>query len=359
MQLERLTLDRFRGFTSTHWEPATGINLVIGGNGAGKTTLLEATHLLANGRSFRGRVRDGLVQHGRTDLEVFAQWREGPARLRRAGLRHSGRDWQARLDGQTVASLAELCTALAVLTFEPGSHALVAGSSDGRRRFVDWALFHVEPEFMPLWRRYTRAMKQRNALLKARPRPADLDPWDLEIALAGEPMTRMRSLYLEQLAPLLANTTAAFLPEVGPFRLEFLPGWRRDRQSLATALAEARERDLVVGHGTVGPHRADWRVVFERLPSWTALSRGQEKLVALACILAVGQSYADRRGEWPILAFDDLGSELDPDHQARVLDDVGRCGAQTLITGTAPLPPHRQDSGAVFHVEHGSIQRRI
>jgi len=91
MLLERLNLARFRGFDAVELRPAAGINLITGGNGAGKTTLLEAAHLLANGRSFRGRVREGLVRQGEQDLEVFAEWREQGGRHRRAGLRHSGR----------------------------------------------------------------------------------------------------------------------------------------------------------------------------------------------------------------------------------------------------------------------------
>jgi DNA replication and repair protein RecF len=361
MQLERLSLARFRGFDAAQWQPEPGINLVTGGNGAGKTSLLEAAHLLANARSFRGRVRDGLVKQGHADLEVFAEWREKQGRLRRAGLRHSGRDWQARLDGEPVASLADLCSALAVLSFEPGSHSLIAGGSEQRRQFVDWGLFHVEPDFLPVWRRYARALKQRNALLKSRPRADLLASWDHEMVEAGEPVTRMRSLYLAQLEPLLVRIAAMYLPELGALRLDFVPGWRREEQSLADALAQSRERDLLLGHSGTGPHRADWRIEFERLPGRHALSRGQEKLVALTCVLAQGQAFADACGEWPVIALDDLASELDRAHQQRVLEDLVSCDAQILLTGTEP-PPALEASAlrpALFHVEQGQVRRLV
>ncbi len=358
MLLERLSLARFRGFEAVELRPAPGINLITGSNGAGKTTLLEAAHLLANGRSFRGRVRDGLVRQGRPDLEVFAEWREDNGRSRRAGLRHSGRDWQARLDSEPVGSLAELCAALAVLTFEPGSHDLIAGGSEQRRQFLDWALFHVEPDFLLVWRRYARALKQRNALLKSRPRPDLLAPWDHELEEAGEPVTRMRALYLGQFEPLLARTAALYLPELGALRLDFLPGWRRNEQSLGDALAQSRDRDLMLGYSGTGPHRADWRFEFEHLPGRNALSRGQEKLVALSCVLAQGRSYADARGEWPIIALDDLASELDQIHQQRVLGDLVSCGAQILLTGTE-VPAGLAALGlqpSLFHVEQGEVR---
>ncbi len=358
MLLERLTLARFRGFDAVELRPRPGINLITGDNGSGKTTLLEAAHLLANGRSFRGRVRDGLVRHGQPDLEVFAEWREESGRRRRAGLRHSGREWEARLDSEPVGSLAELCASLAVLSFEPGSHNLIAGGSEQRRQFLDWALFHVEPDFLPVWRRYARALKQRNALLKTRPRAELLAPWDSELAEAGEPVTRMRTLYLGQLEPLLARTAALYLPELGAFRMEFLPGWRREGQSLGEALAQSRDRDLLLGHSGTGPHRADWRIEFECLPGRSALSRGQEKLVALSCVLAQARAYVNARGEWPIIVLDDLASELDHTHQQRVLLDLASNGAQILLSGTE-APHGLAASGlqpTLFHVEQGSVR---
>ena len=362
MQITRLDLRRFRRFDEVSLAPAPGINLITGDNGAGKTSLLEAMHLMAYGRSFRGRVRDGLLQAGAEALEVFVEWREpradgGEARLRRAGLRHSGQDWVGRLDGGNVAQLGDLCAALAVVSFEPGSHALVTGSAETRRRYLDWGLFHVEHEFLPLWRRYARALKQRNALLKSRRTGDGLEAWERELAEAGEPISRRRQLYLEDLQARLVPLLAGLAPALGEVELEYLPGWRREAVPLEDALLLARDRDLQSGYTSVGPHRADWRIHFPGLPGREALSRGQAKLTALSAVLAQAAHHAAIRGHWPVIALDDLGSELDRDHQARVLARLVASDAQVFITGTEP-PPGLQATPvpvARFHVEHGSL----
>src|SRR3546814_13585729 len=103
---------------------------------------------------------------------------------RKAGLRHAGQAWEGRLDGQPVASLGDLCAALAAVSFEPGSHALVSGGGEARRRYVDWGLFHVEPDFLPLWRRYARALKQRNLLLQPHCRVGPPTSWAPRTAAA-------------------------------------------------------------------------------------------------------------------------------------------------------------------------------
>src|SRR3546814_7735117 len=95
-----------------------------------------------------------------------------------------------------------------------------------------------------------------------------------------------------------------------------------------------RARDLATGFTSVGPHRADWRVDQARIPGREALSRGQAKPTALAALLAQASHQAAVRGDWPVMALDDLASELDPPHQQRALERFRDDGAQVLVSGT-------------------------
>lgn len=357
MILTRLQVRQLRCLQQAELAPDPGLNVVVGPNGAGKSSLIEAVHLLGYGRSFRGRVADGLIRTGQPHVEVYAEWLDGGGGAHRAGLRHGGTRWEGRMDGVAVPSLAEFCSRIAVVSFEPGSHDLIGGGAEHRRRYLDWGLFHVEPDFLPAWRRYGRALKQRNALLKAAPARGQLDPWDAELAEAGERLTRLREHYLTALEPALAAEAGAFLPELGPTLVEFRPGWKRDELPLADALLLGRERDLALGYTGAGPHRADWRLGFAGLPGREAFSRGQEKLVALACILGQARDFAGRQGEWPLVCLDDLASELDAEHQRQVLGSVLGSGAQVLLTGTY-LPEAVTARGStfrLFHVERGTV----
>lgn len=359
MRVTRLRIDNLRRLSAVDIEPGPGLNLITGDNGAGKTSLLEALHLMAYGRSFRGRVRDGLVRTGAEAVEVYLEWLPGAGRPpQRAGLRHSGASWQARLDGATIQQLGDLCAAVAVVTFEPGSHALVGGGAEPRRRFMDWGLFHVEPEFLPVWRRYARALRQRNALLKQAARVSEIEAWERELVAAGEPMTALRRRYVDGLDPAFRATAGRIAPSLGESSIQFLPGWKADELSLADALLLARERDRTLGHTTVGPHRADWRPSFSALPAGEALSRGQGKLAALGCLLAQAADLGARRGSWPVVALDDLASELDAAHRGRVIAMLRESGAQAFITGTEVPPgfPEGATAGTrMFHVEQGAV----
>lgn len=373
MHVTRLDLRNLRRFSDVSLRPGRGLNVITGDNGAGKTSVLEGLHLMAYGRSFRGRVRDGLIRDGQPALEVFVEWQEraptamaagaldvatAALRVRKAGLRHGGQEWTGRLDGGPVSHLGDLCAALAVVSFDPGSHVLISGGGEPRRRYLDWGLFHVEPGFLGLWRRYSRALRQRNALLKARAGGAQLDAWDAELADAGEPLSASREGYLDALQPHYVELLADLAPGLGAGALRYQPGWRREELSLADALLLNRDRDLASGHTSVGPHRADWTLTFTGVPGRETLSRGQAKLTALSALLAQAEHYAAHRGEWPVVALDDLASELDRRHQQRVLRRLLACSAQVFITGTE-LPPGLaalEASYSMFHVEQGVIQ---
>ncbi|HKT29407.1 DNA replication/repair protein RecF, partial [Dyella sp.] len=258
-------------------------------------------------------------------------------------------------DGQDV-SLGQLIRECAVVCFEPGSHALIAGSAEERRRFLDWGVFHVEHEFLSTWRRYQRALKQRNSLLRG---GGVLDegvmvPWEQELGRTGLLIDQWRGAYLDALLPFLKEQATLLLPELGTIELRYRRGWAED-QDLGEILASQRLKDQGRGHTTSGAHRADWAVSFQHAPQREHLSRGQEKLTALVCVLAQAWLDAMHRGEWPIVCLDDLASELDQAHQAAVVDSLRGTPAQVLISGTELPAVLAAQPIQMFHVEQGRL----
>lgn len=357
MHLERLRIERLRALSAVDLELSPGLNVLLGPNGAGKTSVLEAAHLLSHARSFRDGSREALIQRGGRDLVVFGVVRDAAGRSHRLGLRRSASGSVGRIDDAPAQTLGALLLRCAVICFEPGSHALISGPSEGRRRFVDWLLFHVEPEFLGVWKRYQRGLRQRNAALRNGADDAILAGWEAGLAVEGEALAAQRDALLQRLRPLVAGLSARLLGELGASNLQYQRGWRAD-QSLAEALAEGRERDRILGHTRRGPHRADWSLGFAEAPERSHLSRGQEKLTALVCLLAQAALYRSHQGEPPIFVLDDFASELDAEHQARVAAELGSFGAQVLVTGVA-LPEALQcwpGERRLFHVERGRVE---
>lgn len=359
MRLEQLRMHGLRCITEVGITLDPAINLFVGANGAGKTSVLEAAFLLSHARSFRSGAKEALLQRGSTQLSVFAEIRHADDRACRVGLGRGGVRWEAKVDGASVA-IGQLVRECAVVCFEPGSHALIAGAAEERRRFLDWGVFHVERDFLSSWRRYQRALKQRNSLLRSALAPTDelFAPWEVELAQSGQHIDNQRRAYLDLLQPKLQASIAGLLPELGAVDLRYRRGWP-EGQDLAQQLRAQRGRDLARGHTTFGVHRADWSIAFEQAPLREHLSRGQEKLTALACMLAQAELYAEHLGEWPIVCLDDLASELDQSHQTAVVTQLIAANAQVLLTGTEVPQALVTVPSRVFHVEQGQLTRLL
>lgn len=357
MRFESLTLENCRRFPQLSLNFAPGLNLIVGANGAGKTTILEAAFVLSYGRSFRRGSSKALQREAGGPLRIVGRLLRGGGGHVLLGLERRDDGWTARVNGRPATSLNELLLQCAVCCFEPGSHELIAGSAELRRAFLDWGVFHVEPEFLEQWRRYSRALKHANALMRRSAPASELAPWFETMERAAGPITHQRESYLQSWRTHFAAESARLLPELGLPHISFEAGW--DTQTpLAQVLKQQLERDRQRAHVSRGPHRADWSPTFQVVPRREQLSRGQEKLVALAAVLAQASLYAESCGEWPVLLFDDLPSELDREHQTRLLDRLSELPTQVLITAT-----ERSDSMAgidrmhVFHVERdGSVR---
>src|SRR5262245_18819983 len=175
MSLAELSLEDVRCLQRAELSLHPGQNLLWGGNASGKTSLLEAIFLLGRGRSFRTRSSERLIRHGEARLRVRGRT-SGPL-SQSIGVEVSREEGTvAKIQSTPVPSLAELSRVFAVQVIEPGAHKLIEEGGQRRRRWMDWAVFHVEPEFIDTWARYSRALKQRNAALRLAPEQASA--WD-------------------------------------------------------------------------------------------------------------------------------------------------------------------------------------
>ncbi len=355
MRLARLHIENLRNIRVLDAALEPGLNVFVGPNGAGKSSILEAAFLLSHAQSFRAGSADDLIRRGQSRMAVAATVVQAHAERRIALIRESGA-WSARVDQESASQIGDAVREVAVVCFEPGSHELVSGSASVRRRFLDWGVFHVEHRFMAAARRYRRILHQRNAALKEGVGANELDAWDTELARSAEPVDRMRREYFSRFAPRLADVLSQFLPELGQSVVEWQRGWP-EGVDLRELTVQRRAHDRARGHTSRGPHRADWAVHFAQAPRREHLSRGQGKLCALACVLAQARVHADASGQWPVIALDDLASELDLEHQRRALGWLHQGCEQVLVSGVELSEALKQAAAiTVFHVEHGGLR---
>lgn len=361
MHLTALDVRDFRGVASGALEPVAGLNVIVGPNAAGKTSLLEAVHVLSTGRSFAATRTAPLVRHGAGPLRVVGRVVDGSERVRRLGVER-GRTGPAtlRLDGAAAERVTELARVLPVIAIHPESHDIVIGGPEGRRRLLDLGLFHVEPRFHETWRRFRRALAQRNALLRRGASTSVFEPWDQELSSVGEALDRARQSYVEKLVPIVAAMQPRLFGGDEELELIYRRGWPEDR-NLLEALRDERQRAGDRAGTSVGPHRADLGLRLGGREVRQQVSRGQQKLLVYLLRLAQARQLTQSPAGGCVLLLDDLPAELDQDRREQVVALAAEIEIQVFVTALESdgVPRPAELSSRLFHVEQGQVREMV
>jgi DNA replication and repair protein RecF len=328
VSLGRLQVTDFRCLQSAELELDPHFTLISGPNASGKTSLLEAMYVLGRGRSFRTRRLEHLIRHGAERFVVFGEvhtaHRQVPMGVEgsRAGIR-------AQIDGDKPSSLAELALQLPVQIIDPEVHHLIEEGPSRRRRFLDWGVFHVEQSFVGHWQRYQQVLRQRNAALKAHQPRSVVSVWDSDLVRSGELLSAARARYVTTLSPRAEAIGRNLLGM--ELSLSYRSGWPKE-QTMVEALQQSWTHDQEAGATQIGPHRAELAIRLDGAAVKDRISRGQQKLLAAALLIAQVKLFPEGSPVQPSLLLDDPAAELDDDRLGGLIREVSSQSVQLVVT---------------------------
>lgn len=373
MKLTKLEVDCLKNLKGVSLEPHPSYNLIFGENAQGKTNLLEAIWALTGCKSFRStRDRDLLPFEGGT-LQVAVQFQD---------VRRSQSLRLCMIPGGTAPEKKFWCndvpqkgsalfSVFHCVIFTPEDLALVTGSPQRRRSFLDLCSAQLYMPLLPMVCRYQLVLNQRNALLKQRlpeeQTMAMLPAWDEQLTALGTEIAIYRAAYVRRLSeacvPLYAEISGGretielhyassvygkdaqdMLPEHAD---ETLKAHYRER------LLQSRSNDLLFGHTGAGVHRDDLELKIDGKSARDFGSQGQKKSLALALKLSQALIYREKQRESPIVLLDDVMGELDETRQSVVSTIVRQM--QVFVTTCHPESLAASGEGKRFFVRDGTV----
>ena len=358
MYLKHLKVENLRSLRSVNIRPSRGVNLVFGSNGSGKTSLLEAIYLLGQGRSFRSRLSRDIISRQSDMLRVVAQLVNPKEEETTLGVEKTTSTQRYRHAGEDVRSASLLARLVPTLLITPESQRLMTDGARLRRRMLDWALFHVEPQYNVVLQKYRLALRQRNAELRTHADRLALVSWSKEMANNASRLHYYRQRYSDAVKGPLDSLVSELLGV--DIDISYQPGWDTDFD-LVDVLGRGECRDIKRGYTSDGPHRADVQFLVNGRAAHNVLSRGESKLFVAAVLLTQSRLVAEQGIEKPVILIDDLASELDSRNRYRLLEALRRCPSQVFITATEREALHLDTwpCRKLFHVEQGLCQEVI
>ena len=361
MAIELLALQGLRNLTPISISPSSGVNLVYGLNGSGKTSLLESIYYLAYCKSFRTHKHKNLIQHDQQQFTAFCKV-HGNNGIQQLGIERTLKgERRIKLNGDWMQSAAELAQLLPVQLLDPSMLKLLEGSPQLRREYLDWGVFHVEQNFISLWRQFKRAHQTRNALLRSGGNCsiAERQIWHESLAMLADQLNVMRQSYIKQLKPVFDRYINELNPNLN-ITMSFYQGWSKDREYI-DVLNESWDSDLKQGFTQLGPQRADLKLKVANQPAVEVLSRGQQKMVVCALKLAQAEIYQQQSSSPCIFLVDDLSAELDINHRKALCTLLESLKCQVFVTAVEDTQMTDcwsvSSQVKVFHVEHGTLNQ--
>lgn len=407
MQINHISLEKFRNFRSLELDLPPGPTLLHGDNAQGKTNLLEAIYYLATTRSPHADHNRQLINWvalmaedpiiaGRivAQIESNHESMEVEIRLIREQVKEKPAFRREALINHRKVRLMDLLGKLRVILFLPQDMELVTGSPSKRRRYIDITLCQTDPVYCRALSTFNKVLEQRNALLRQIAEQGyglDVLPvYTEKLVEAGSQVFIGRSQILtalDQISSLIhrqqltengESSGLRYHPRIGApnrtradghneYAAKELSAWLKqqtDAKSVAEVfhleLNRSQAADIASGVTQIGPHRDDWQFLVNDRDLTNFGSRGQQRTALLALKLAEIQWMAIQTGDRPVLLLDEVVAELDTKRRALLLQTVEESG-QSILTATDPgmFPAKFLNRATTMRVVSGRVEPEL
>lgn len=336
------------------------LNYFYGFNASGKTSLLETVFLLSRLKSFRSKRIQDVISYTDKSLTVFATGKYSEDEKFSVGIEKAWGFTKIKFNKKIIQTTSEQAIKLPIHIISNDKNLLFSGAPKDKRHWVDWALFYIKKNYLTIWKKYHKALCNRNILLKNIKNNRDysqLDSWEIQMACEAVKINKTRKKYLT----LLQNEIdSVFLKKVLPGGLTVKYTMDdKDENYILELLIRNRKEDLKKGYTSVGPHRADIVFCYDGFNVSKYLSRGQIKLLN-AVIVSAQIKLLKNIDKQSIVLVDDIDAELDGASLDKLFKLLIENDTQIFITSLSDKASYMNNCNCgLFHVKQGKIQKTI
>lgn len=342
--IQSISLRNFRNHSSYVRKFEPGQNQIIGANATGKTNVIEAIALMTQISSFRSSQIVDLINKDSNDdfASVEIEILDNDTDTKNIfTLTICDNKKTYKLNGKK-KKISELKGRFPSVVFTPDDLELVKGSNTIRRQEIDNLGDQISKEYYRVAHDYTKALKQKNSLLK------DNSPVDLlksindVLILTGAQLVYFRHALVNKIKPIIEDYYKKIAGDNELLGIQYFPSWAMDdelvditrdkaREFLKQAFDEKINEEQARCRALIGPHRD--RIVFTLNGSdaQSFASQGQQRSIVLAFKLTEVKLIEDLLDKKPILLLDDVMSELDESRRSKLSSFVDK-QTQSFIT---------------------------
>ena len=325
LTVKKISAFQFKNYTQQEWVFDRRITAICGSNGSGKTNLLDAIYYLCFTKSYFSRSDAQIVQQGKLGLRIkgIFEKAESPNELICIIRENNKKEFWA--NGEEYKRFSEHIGQFPCVMIAPDDIALITGTSDERRKFIDTILSQCQQDYLQWLIDYNKLLQQRNSLLKSvaehkRLDESLLDILDEQLAEKGQFIYLARKQFLAAFIPSAQSFYSSIAQKKDGITIEY--NSQLHQESLLVLLRANRQRDLYLQRTGCGIHKDEIDILMQAQPFKTLASQGQRKSLLFALKLAEFETLKTNKGFTPILLLDDVFEKLDAERMHHLLYKV-------------------------------------
>lgn len=336
MELQKLTLHNFKNIGKAELELSPKVNCFLGNNGMGKSNLLDAIYTLSFCRSYTGVSDKMLIKREEPFMMVRGVYRRGGSAEELTLGMHDGQRKKLKRGDKEYGRLSNHIGLFPLVMAAPQDSVLITGTSEERRRWMDMVISQSDSVYLDALIRYNRSLEQRNRLLRdGVTDPLLIESVETSMDIAAGILTRARGAWIERLSSIFRRHYSAIAGEREMPGLKYVSLMTETGKPLQRLLDESRQRDEILKHTSVGPHRDDIEMTLEGMAMKRTGSQGQCKSYTVSLRFAQYEFLRESSGLTPMLLLDDIFDKLDSDRVENIMERVtSRDFGQIFITDT-------------------------
>lgn len=336
MFIKSLSLANFRSYKKISLDLSPKTNILLGNNASGKTNILEAIYTLGTTKSYRAKEKE-LILNDEKFFRVSALV-ENNIKEDKLLLIGSEEGKKAFKDDVEIKKISEFIGNLNVVLFSPDDMLLLKNGPGEKRKLLDYSLLQISKQYIEDYSVFKKQLKLRNDYLKylyqKKVNLDDvcdemLDVLTINYIDCNKKIFEARSKFLKNLQTIARRKYQELSGEKTEITFEYVINFNNDFEFYKSKY----KQDIILGSTQSGCHRDDINFLKNGVDFETSSSEGEKRTLSLSIKLALADIIYSLKKESPVILLDDVFSELDKNHQNRLLKCLNKT-MQIIITTT-------------------------
>lgn len=336
MTLEQLTLLNYKNIEEAELTFSPKVNCLIGQNGEGKTNLLDAIYFLSFTKSAFNSIDSQIVRHEQPYMMLKGIYKSDIDTEEISCSLQTGKRKNIRRNGKEYKKFSEHIGLIPLILVSPSDTELIIGGSENRRKFIDITISQFNPIYMSNLARYSKALQQKNTMLKAEDEPNEdlIGMYEEIMAETGENIYNERCKFINEFIPCFQRYYSQISGNHEVVSINYTSHCQRG--PLLNTIQTNRYKERAIGHSLYGIHKDDIEMLIGNYPIRREGSQGQSKTFLIALKLAQFEFIKNcNNNKSPILLLDDIFDKLDANRVSNIINIVSKDSfGQIFITDT-------------------------